>query len=56
MFLFTTKEEKLKPIDPGNPEARWVKKEEVAEFLTHKRDKEFFLSVIGEISKVMSLN
>ena len=56
MFLFTTKEEKLKPIDPGNPDALWVKKEEVAELLTHKKDKEFFLSVIGEITKVMSLN
>ena len=56
MFLFTTKEEKLKPIDPGNPEARWVERNKVAELLTHKRDKEFFLSVIGEISKVMSLN
>ncbi|GEM_PF-721853 len=49
MFLFTTNEEKLKPIDPENPEARWVKKEKVADLLTHKKDKEFFLSVLGEI-------
>ena len=49
MFLFKTNQEVLKPIDPANPEAVWVKKEKVSELLTHKKDKEFFL-------KVMSLN
>ena len=49
MFLFKTNQEVLKPIDPGNPEARWVKKEKVAELLTHKKDKEFFLSVMDRI-------
>jgi len=49
MFLFETIEEKLKPIDPTNPEARWVEKDKVADLLTHKKDKEFFLSVLGEI-------
>ncbi len=49
MFLFKTKEEKLKPIDPENPEARWVPKEDVANLLTHKKDKEFFLSIIGQL-------
>src|SRR3990167_8533124 len=48
MFLFETIEEKLKPIDPTNPEARWVEKDKVADLLTHKKDKEFFLSVLGE--------
>jgi len=43
MFLFETKEEKLKPIDPRNPKARWVDKKDVANLLTHKKDKEFFL-------------
>ncbi len=52
MFLFKTNQEELKPIDPANPEAKWVKKEKVAELLTHKKDKEFFLSAISEISKV----
>lgn len=47
MFLFKTKQDALKPIDPTNPEARWVKKEEVADLLTHKKDKEFFLKIIG---------
>ncbi len=49
MFLFTTTEEKLKPIDPLNPEARWVKRENVIDMLTHKKDKEFFLNQISKI-------
>ena len=50
MFLFTTSQEALKPKDPRNPEARWVEKEKVAELLTHKKDKEFFLKVIKELN------
>ena len=46
MFLFTTDEKILKPIDPNNPSARWVKKENVADLLTHQKDKEFFLSKV----------
>ena len=49
MFLFKTEEEILKPIDPANPEARWLKKEEVSNLLTHKKDKEFFLKVVDEM-------
>lgn len=49
MFLFKTNEEKLNPVDPGNPEARWVEKEKVSKLLTHKKDKEFFLSIIGQL-------
>lgn len=49
MFLFTTDEEDLKPIDPTNPEARWVEKDKVADLLTHKKDKEFFLGIVNEI-------
>lgn len=41
-FLFETDEERLQPIDPENPEARWVKKEDVTALLTHPKDKEFF--------------
>lgn len=48
-FLFKTRTEILKPVDPENPEANWVNKEDVANFLTHKKDKEFFLSIIDEI-------
>ena len=42
MFLFKTDEITLNPIDPHNPEARWVLPENVCEFLTHKKDKQFF--------------
>jgi 8-oxo-dGTP pyrophosphatase MutT (NUDIX family) len=45
MFLFRTDQMKLQPIDPDNPEARWVAREEVVDLLTHKKDKEFWLSV-----------
>lgn len=45
LFLFETDEERLQPIDPENPEARWVKKEDVAGLLTHPKDKEFFIGL-----------
>ncbi len=49
MFLFRTHEKELKPIDPDNPEARWMDKERVADLLTHPKDKQFFLKIIKEI-------
>ncbi len=49
MFLFKTSENNLSPIDSENPEAKWVPREQVAELLTHPKDKEFFLSIINEI-------
>ena len=42
MFLFRTSEKLLRPVDPENPEARWVEKAEVAALLTHEKDQEFF--------------
>jgi 8-oxo-dGTP pyrophosphatase MutT (NUDIX family) len=45
-FLFEASGETLAPVDPDNPEARWVNKEEVASLLTHVKDREFFLSVL----------
>src|SRR5579864_9357169 len=45
MFLFRTEETTLRPVDPANPEARWVEKSKVALLLTHERDKEFFRRV-----------
>lgn len=45
MFLFVTDQDILKPLDPDNPEARWVAKEEVETFLTHEKDREFWLSI-----------
>jgi bis(5'-nucleosidyl)-tetraphosphatase len=49
MFLFKTKQEKLCPSDPRNPEARWVDKEKVASILTHRKDKEFFKSILKSL-------
>lgn len=49
MFLFRTKENDLKPIDPHNPEARWVDQDEVSQLLSHPKDKEFFRAVLEEI-------
>jgi ADP-ribose pyrophosphatase YjhB (NUDIX family) len=45
MFLFKTNENTLKPTDPDNPEARWVARNDVANLLTHPKDREFFSSI-----------
>ena len=45
LYLFTTKQMELKPIDPMNPEARWGSVDEVYNLLTHQTDKDYFLSV-----------
>jgi 8-oxo-dGTP pyrophosphatase MutT (NUDIX family) len=49
MFLFRTQAKDLRPVDPHNPEARWVDKNKVAGMLTHPKDREFFNSVIEKI-------
>ena len=49
LFLFNTTQEKLRPRDEHNPEARWVDKDTVAELLTHEKDKEFFRKIMNEI-------
>ncbi len=49
MFLFETLETALKPLDPHNPEARWVDKSQVASLLTHTKDKAFYLSALPEL-------
>jgi len=51
MFLFSTNEERLAPIDPGNPEARWVGIDQVSEMLTNLKDREFFESVLPHVIK-----
>jgi len=45
MFLFRTSQDILKPLDSHNPEARWVGIDNVADILTHPKDKEFFLKI-----------
>jgi ADP-ribose pyrophosphatase YjhB (NUDIX family) len=53
LFLFKTSQNILKPIDPENPEARWVEKSEVANLLTHPKDKEFFFQIAQEVQKLL---
>ena len=48
-FLFEAAQEKLQPIDPDNPEARWVPREKAVELLTHPKDREFLLQVLPQI-------
>ena len=48
-YLFRSAAKVLKPIDPDNPEARWVDKNEVAAMLTHPKDRDFFLQVLPEL-------
>lgn len=49
LFLFTTTEVTLKPIDPDNPEARWVDKEAVTSLLSFEKDREFFENILSEL-------
>lgn len=51
IFLFKTNQTELKPKDPENPEARWVKIDEAASLLTHRKDKEFFLSIANTVKQ-----
>ena len=44
-FLFKTSQNKLKPKDPHNPQARWVHPDEVEALLTHYKDKAFYKSI-----------
>jgi putative (di)nucleoside polyphosphate hydrolase len=49
MFLFRTDDSALQPVDPENPEARWVERDEAAGMLTHLKDQEFFRSIMLEL-------
>ena len=46
MFLFTTRQLRLKPLDPDNPQACWVKPGRVTRLLTHRKDREFYRSIL----------
>lgn len=52
MFLFTTSQTALKPTDPQNPKAGWFTVSEVPKVLSHRKDREFFLSIVPEIHKL----
>ena len=51
MFLFTTDEVKLKPLDPNHPQAKWVHQDDVEALLTHPKDKLFFRSIKPTLRK-----
>lgn len=48
MFLFTSVQEALRPVDAHNPEARWAPPDAVAALLTHPADRAFFEAVIDD--------
>jgi ADP-ribose pyrophosphatase YjhB (NUDIX family) len=48
IFLFHTDQTELQPQDPHNPEAKWVKKGEVANILSNPKDREFFQSILNQ--------
>ena len=52
LYLFTTTQRHLNPTDPANPEAQWVNRFEVSKLLTHKKDKEFFESILSELPPI----
>lgn len=45
MFLFKTDQISLNPVDPSNPLALWVQKENIYDLLTYDEDKDFFLTI-----------
>jgi 8-oxo-dGTP pyrophosphatase MutT (NUDIX family) len=54
MYLFTTEQEELRPMDPRNPEARWVPKQEVAALLSNPKDQDFFEEVMPELNLLLT--
>lgn len=49
LFHFKTGQAELKPIDPANPEARWVAKDDVAKLLTAPEDGAFFEKIKDQL-------
>lgn len=49
IFHFVTSQIELKPVDVHNPEAIWVGKDKVTQYLTSPIDKEFFESIKAQI-------
>lgn len=51
VYLFTTPEKDLQPMDPRILQAKWVRKEQVPTMLTNPKDQEFFLGILKELEK-----
>ena len=49
MFLFATEQEELNPIDPNNPEAKWIDKEQVITILTYLEERLFYIKNLSSI-------
>lgn len=49
MYLFVTDQMDLKPVDPANPYAKWVHKDEVVSYLFFKKDIAFYMNVRNEL-------
>ena len=47
IYLFTSQQKELKPIDPNNPFAKWVDYIDVQNYLTHKEDIKFFQATLN---------
>ena len=56
LFLFTTKQKRLSPVDPQNPEASWVPRQKVSSLLTHVKDRAFFQSILKELPSTEAKN
>lgn len=54
IYLCITNQTDLKPIDPENPSAEWLSISEVADRLTHPKDKAFFVSITPKILKFLA--
>jgi ADP-ribose pyrophosphatase YjhB (NUDIX family) len=52
MFLFRTVQTELTPQDGDNPEARWVKPQEVSGLLTHPQDVKFYQGILHELPPI----
>ena len=54
MFLCITNQTELNPIDPQNPVAEWLAIQDVADRLTHPKDKDFFHSITPKLLKFLA--
>jgi ADP-ribose pyrophosphatase YjhB (NUDIX family) len=52
LFLFTTTQTHLQPIDPDNPEARWVNRSDVVQLIDHPKDISFFKSIESKLTQL----
>lgn len=49
LYLYATEHADLAPHDPANPRALWLSTEEVPTYLTHPKDKEFFIHILPTV-------